>query len=87
MPAGRSPFRSESLMGALFGHVSGPIPSLNQHRPELPETIDPVIARGMAKTPDERYPTCRELVGAARGALGVSGSSTQPARLRRAAGR
>ena len=32
-----------------------------QRRPELPEAIDPVIARALAKEPGERYETCGEL--------------------------
>ena len=39
-------------------------------RPELPEALDAVIARAMAKAPDERFATCREMIEAARAALG-----------------
>ena len=34
-------------------------------RPDLPGALDGVIARALAKDPDERYPSCRELVRAA----------------------
>jgi serine/threonine-protein kinase len=77
--AGEPPFRAESLMGVLYGHVNEPVPSLRERRPELPEAIDPVIERALAKDPGERYPTCRELVEEARSALGVSGEMAQPA--------
>jgi serine/threonine-protein kinase len=77
--AGEPPFRAESLMGVLYGHVNEPVPSLRERRPELPEAIDPVIEWALAKYPGERYPTCRELVEEARSALGVSGEMAQPA--------
>jgi serine/threonine protein kinase len=70
--AGQAPFHSESPMGVLYGHVNEPVPSLHQRRPELPEAIDPVIEHALAKQPDERYPTCGELVEDARRALRVS---------------
>jgi YVTN family beta-propeller protein len=78
--AGEAPYRSESLMGVLYSHVNAPPPSLHEHRPELPEAIDPVIAKGMAKKPGERYQRCSQLIAAARAALGVSGElAAQPA--------
>ena len=40
-------------------------------RPELPAAVDAVLARGMAKRPDDRYPSCEAFVVALRGALGV----------------
>jgi serine/threonine-protein kinase len=50
------------------------VPSLTEVAPSLPPAIDDVIRRGMAKKPTDRYPTCRELIVAARQAL------TQPVR-------
>ena len=55
-------------------------------RPDLPEALDAVIARAMAKAPDERYATCREMIEAARAALGGAARSTpapEPAGSRR----
>jgi hypothetical protein len=40
-------------------------------RPELPEAIDGVIGKAMAKDSDERYPTCAALTTAAEEALGL----------------
>jgi streptogramin lyase/predicted Ser/Thr protein kinase len=76
--AGEAPYRSEALMHVLWAHVHAPAPSLREHRPELPETIDTVIAKGMAKNPDDRYDSCRKLIEEARGALGITGELPVP---------
>ena len=54
----------------MFAHITEPPPKVSEARPELPEALDAVIARAMAKAPDERYATCREMIEAARAALG-----------------
>ena len=76
---GQPPYRGESLLGTLWAHVDDPPPTVTGQQPDLPGEIDDVIARGMAKIPADRYPTCHELVDAARDALGVSAA---PARSR-----
>ena len=69
--AGEAPFARESDVAVLFAHLDEPPPALTDKRPELPAAVDPVIVTALAKNPDERFQTCRELVTAARRALGV----------------
>ena len=69
---GEAPFRSDSLMATLWGHLNSPPPLVSERSPELPPGLDTVVARAMAKSPGERYGACRELVQDARAALGVS---------------
>jgi YVTN family beta-propeller protein len=71
--AGQPPFRRPRPTATLFAHASEPPPSLHQRHPELPQTIDQVIATALAKEPGQRYQTCNELVQAARKALGLGG--------------
>jgi serine/threonine-protein kinase len=71
--AGEPPFKRPRPVTTLFAHASEPPPSLHKRRPELPEDIDQVIAKALAKEPDQRYETCRELAEAARSALGLGG--------------
>jgi serine/threonine protein kinase len=71
MLTGVAPFPREEPMAVLWAHMSEPPPSVTALRPDLPRGIDQVLARAMAKTPEERYRTCGEFAEAFRTALGV----------------
>ncbi len=71
--AGRPPFQG-AVPEVIQGHLNRDVPSLTEVAPKLPAGIDEVIRRGMAKSPANRYASCRELIAAARQAL------TQPVR-------
>jgi serine/threonine-protein kinase len=68
--SGFRPFEKDSEVAMLSAHLFEPPPSLHARRPELPSELDAVIGRALAKSPDDRYGTCRELVTAAREAIG-----------------
>jgi serine/threonine-protein kinase len=70
---GEPPYGRESMMSVLWGHVNDPIPAASAANADLPHAIDGVLRKALAKEPDQRYSTCRELVEAARDALGVGG--------------
>ncbi|WP_446225517.1 protein kinase domain-containing protein [Nocardia sp. IBHARD005] len=65
---GRVPFPVNSLAGAIGSHQMAPAPRPSAADPTL-STFDPVIERGMAKRPDQRYATPVDLARAARAAL------------------
>lgn len=66
--SGRPPYQG-SVPDVIQGHLNRDVPSLTAQVPSLPGAIDDVIRRGMAKTPPQRYATCRELIAAAKLAL------------------
>ncbi|HEX3262178.1 MAG TPA: protein kinase, partial [Solirubrobacterales bacterium] len=66
---GQPPFRRDSDIAVVFAHLEAEPPPASAHRPELPAALDAVIARALAKDPEQRYPSCREL---ARAALAVA---------------
>ena len=80
---GQAPFRGESLMGVLWGHMNRDVTLASEARPGLPSEIDAVLARAMAKEPERRYATCGELARQAATALGLSTDivETRPARV------
>ncbi|MDP9208027.1 MAG: DUF4328 domain-containing protein [Actinomycetota bacterium] len=66
---GQPPFPGGSGEAVLLAHLEAPPPRVTTLRPDLPPAIDQVVARAMAKTPADRFPTCRTLITAARPAL------------------
>jgi WD40 repeat protein/tRNA A-37 threonylcarbamoyl transferase component Bud32 len=66
---GQPPFRGDSDIAVVFAHLEAEPPPPSAQRPELPAALDAVIARALAKDPQQRYPSCREL---ARAVLGVA---------------
>jgi hypothetical protein len=68
---GWPPFFADDATALLQAHVSQPPPTLTSRRPELPATADDVMARALAKEPEQRYPSCREFAAALAGALGL----------------
>ena len=64
---GKIPFEGTATQ-KLWAHMSAEPPSLIDTRPELAATLDPVIARGLAKPPEDRYPSAGDLARAASGA-------------------
>ncbi|MEV6104819.1 serine/threonine-protein kinase [Streptomyces sp. NPDC051940] len=66
MLAGVPPFRRDDDMALLWAHQYDPPPALTESRPDLPEAADEVMAKALAKAPDDRYETCLQFVGALR---------------------
>jgi hypothetical protein len=66
---GLVPFDRENDVAVVYAHLRDPPPSLSALRPDLPAGMDAVFAKAMAKSRDERFATCIELVEAARMAL------------------
>ena len=66
---GRAPFEKGLNEAILWAHVHEPAAPPSLLRPDLPPAVDEVIARALAKNPDDRYADCREFLAAARDAL------------------
>ena len=65
----QSPFPGDTLQEQITGHRSAPPPRPSNTNPEIPASLDMVIARGMAKNPGDRYDTALELARDAHSAL------------------
>jgi serine/threonine-protein kinase len=74
---GKPPFSSDmGIQGMIAHHLHTPPPRPSATAPDVPTALDAVIAKGMAKDPDERYPTVRDLATAARAATGATDVAT-----------
>lgn len=56
------------MAAVMAAHLSAPPPRVSDHA-AVPQAMDAVIAKAMAKEPDQRYQTAAELAGAAGAAL------------------
>jgi serine/threonine protein kinase len=65
---GEVPFPHERDVRKMIAHISEPPPAVSEARPEA-AGFDEVVARAMAKAPDDRYASAGELGAAAAAAL------------------
>jgi tRNA A-37 threonylcarbamoyl transferase component Bud32 len=69
--SGGLPFQAASLPAMMEQHFRAPVPALSTRGAiAAHSTFDPVITRAMAKDPDARFATGREMVEALRAAAG-----------------
>ena len=67
---GSPPYPASSIERVISAHLMEPAPRPSQLRPGLiPAALDQVIAKGMAKHPEDRYRSAGELAAAAHNAL------------------
>ena len=82
---GEVPYKGDSAIAIVLEHMTAPVPSVRSLRPDVPETVDKIIARCMAKEPRDRYQTPAELIRAIDAALGKRiAPSPEPVRPARA---
>ena len=62
---GQPPFHGDADLAVVFAHLEEEPPRPSAERPDLPVALDAVIGRALAKEPEQRYPSCRELARAA----------------------
>ncbi|MFI9822194.1 serine/threonine-protein kinase [Streptomyces sp. NPDC052013] len=70
---GHPPFRRDDDMALLWAHQYDDPPPLTAARPDVPPQADAVFAKAMAKSPDDRYASCRDFVTALRGVTSGGG--------------
>jgi serine/threonine-protein kinase len=75
---GAAPFENDESIAVMVAHLEEPPPSLLARRPDLPPAADQVLARALAKAPDDRYQSCGEFADDLRARLGL-GSYQTPA--------
>jgi serine/threonine protein kinase len=83
MITGHLPYDADSPMATALMHVNTPIPSPRQFNPKLPESLESVFQKVLAKEPQDRYATAGEFAKAFAAvaeyiSVGVNGGS--PAR-------
>jgi serine/threonine-protein kinase len=81
MIVGERPFQAEDTLALLGMHRAAPIPRIEdrvREGTELPEGLQDVIEKAMAKSPDDRYQSAIELAEAIDGMIGRPTVATDP---------
>ncbi len=73
--AGQPPYQRETDEATLWAHLHDDPPSLHDEVPSVSERFDAVIARALAKDPDDRYQSAGDLGRAALTAAGRPAAS------------
>jgi serine/threonine protein kinase len=74
---GHVPFDADTPYAIILKHISSPLPSPRSQRPDLPEAVERVILKAMAKEPGDRFQTAGEMGRALHAA--IMGSQDVPA--------
>ncbi|MBK7070715.1 MAG: serine/threonine protein kinase [Myxococcales bacterium] len=79
MVAGRVPFISDGVGGLIGMHLHVPPPRLRELAPDAPAELEAIVARLLAKAPDDRYQTADEVAAALARVAGVAITAPGPA--------
>jgi serine/threonine protein kinase len=78
---GRRPFESENPTAEATAHVTAPVPAISSEA-DVPDELDPVFRRALAKDPRYRYPSAEAFVSDLRDSLsGTTEQTAAPAAL------
>ncbi len=80
--SGQVPFAHETDVAVIYAHLSEEPTKLSTLRRDLPEGLDAVVAKALDKSPDRRFPSCGDMISAARAVLDSAGplGDTSPPR-------
>ncbi|MFT3893483.1 MAG: serine/threonine-protein kinase [Anaerolineales bacterium] len=69
MVTGRVPYTAETPVAIVFKHIQDPLPSARKLNPSLPKSVETVLLKALAKSPEDRYQTADEFVRAIQRAI------------------
>ncbi|MGW0178367.1 protein kinase domain-containing protein [Nocardia sp. NPDC003345] len=75
---GTRPFAGTNPVAVIMAHAQQPVPSVRERRPDLAPEVDAVLARAMAKNPEQRFPTSKDFAGALGHALAATAPHGYP---------
>jgi serine/threonine protein kinase len=55
MLTGQRPFNGSTPLQLMQAHITAPIPELHSYRPDLPDALQPILEKALAKNPADRY--------------------------------
>jgi serine/threonine-protein kinase len=59
---GSAPFSAATATALIDAQVNDPVPRYARRFDWIPHSFDSILAKAMAKDPDERYSSCSEVI-------------------------
>ena len=66
MLTGKQPYEADTPMAVAIKHITDPVPQIRQANPQLPEELETIIQRAMAKDKKDRFATAVEMTNTLR---------------------
>ena len=66
MLTGKQPYEADTPMAVAIKHITDPVPHIRQRNPKLPEGMETIIQKAMAKKKADRFSTAVEMTAALR---------------------
>lgn len=70
---GRVPFSADTPYAVIHDHIYAELPKPSAINPQIPDAIEAVLVKALAKAPEDRYESAGALVSAFRDAVAASG--------------
>jgi serine/threonine protein kinase len=67
MLTGRQPYEADTPMAVAIKHITDPVPQIRTANPKLPEGMETIIQKAMAKNRNERFSSALEMTDALHG--------------------
>ena len=68
---GRVPFEADTPYAVILKHISAPLPAPRTLNPDLPDAVERVVLKALAKDPEHRFQTAGEMGRALQTAVGT----------------
>ncbi|MGD2123944.1 MAG: serine/threonine-protein kinase, partial [Gemmatimonadota bacterium] len=77
---GVPPYTGPNAQAVVAGHLSKPVPSVRERRPEVPRGVEAAVQRALAKDPEDRFQTATEMTEAMTHAMTADAQAAEERR-------
>jgi len=81
MVTGRKPYIADTPMAVVIKQINDPLPRPSDFAPDLPEGVEHILFKALAKQPDDRYEDMNALIAAMENQLTASQKNEAPTEL------
>jgi hypothetical protein len=78
LAVGRLPYDADTPLAVVLKHINDPLPIPRALKPDLPEDVERVILKALAKSPADRYQHVTEMTDDLRRATGAAAGASPP---------